>query len=157
MAIPTATFDETKTIIPQKSFIEFTPTGGSAVDLVGKLADYNQTLTTLMRKVPAADGLLRPDRNVPIEHEQSIVWEAEDMDKVSTIFGGLQGGLVKGTAELWVVDPDDASTKCAVKSNVFNCTVELDGGINFETAKLSTCKIKFVALEKIVLTPDATA
>lgn len=51
MPLPNVNFDPTKTIIPTKTYAVWTPTTGPAVNLIGKIANYEQTLETIKREV----------------------------------------------------------------------------------------------------------
>jgi hypothetical protein len=161
MALPTVTFDETKTIIPRKSYIKFTPVvagvDGTAVELIGKVAKYDSEFQRVERKVPDSTGLLRPDRIEVIEQNESISFEVEDVNLLTDLFGSLAGSFKTGRAQLWVVDPDDESTKVAVKSNDFKCFCEMEGGLDFSAGVVSKATLKFTALEKVTLSAAATA
>lgn len=166
MALPTTAFDATKTIVPRKSFVQFTPSpggvDGTPVDLVCTVVDYAQSVQKAMRKVPGgagtADSVLRPDRIVFIEQEESISIELEEFDDLQSIFGaGRLSGAGDCKVKLWVVDPDDAATKAAIVSNQFKAFYELDGSIGFKVGEVAKVKIKFTAKEQVQLTVDATA
>ena len=155
MALPTVAFDSTKTIIPQKSFAVFTPAGGTAVELVGKVANYDQSIDTVKREIPGSDNLLRADRIVAIRQTESFKFEVEEVARLVDVFGGLSG-IKQGAVMLYIVDPDDASTKVAIKTNNFACTATLDGGVNFTANEFSKGMIMFEAREKITFSIDAT-
>lgn len=154
MALPNVSFDPTKTVVAQKSYAVFTPSGGAAVNLVGKLANYEQTIDTIKREVPGADMLLRPDRVVGIRHNEMFKFELEDVKSLTGIFGGLSG-IKQGTVELFITDPNDAAGKVAIKTNAFACTATLDGGINFQQSEFAKGIISFEAREKITFSVDA--
>lgn len=158
-ALPTTAYDPTKTIIPRKTFLTFTPAAGTAVSLVGKVANYNQTFDTVRREVPNAQGYLQADRIVAKTRTQTVEFETEDVKAIGGIFGGsttIEGGYQKGTVEMFVVDPEDAAGKCALKSNAFNAIWYVDGGLNLTAYEVSKVKIKIEATSTIVLTPDAS-
>lgn len=158
MPIPTTAFDPTKTIIPKKTYLVLTPSGGTAVTLPGKVANYEQSIETTSREVPDADGFLVPDRIAKKKRTQSVKFEVEDVKSIGPAFKGttIEGGLQEGTAELFIVDPDDATGKVALHSNVFKASWQLDGGYNFQHAEVAKATLKIEAMEKMVLTPDAT-
>lgn len=155
MPLPTAAFDPTKTVVPQKSIAVFTPTGGTAVNLIGKVANYDQSMEFVRREVPGSDNLLRADRIVPIRQSESFKFELEEVARLVDVFGGLSGAK-QGTVELYIVDPDDAAGKVAIKTNAFSCLATLEGGINFSANEFSKGTIMFEAREKITFTIDAT-
>lgn len=154
MALPNVTFDSTKTVVAQKSYAVFTPTGGTAINLVGKLVNYDQTLDTIKREIPGADGLLRADRVVGIRHTETFKLETEDVKRLTEIFGAL-AGIKQGTVALYMTDPKDASGKCSLLTNTFACTATLDGGLAFQNGEFSKATISFEALEKVTFTADA--
>lgn len=161
MALPTVVFDQTKTIIPRKTYCVWTPVvagvEGTPVEMIGKVAKYNSEFVKVERKIPDSSGMLRPDRIEATEHNESMQFELEDVGVLADVFGSLAGGFVTGKAQFWIVDPDDASTKVAVKSNNFNANCELEGELDFSAGVVTKASLKFTALETIVLTPDATA
>jgi hypothetical protein len=161
LTLPSVTFDPTKTVIPRKTYVVFTPVvagvAGSAVELIGKMAGYGSTIESTKRLIPDAAGLLRPDRDVATKHAEEFKFELEDVTLLTSVFGGLNGGLVSGFARFIVVDPDDASGTAAVASNTFDCTVKLDGGLDFNAGEVAKATLLFRALSKIILTHDAAA
>jgi hypothetical protein len=162
ITIPTVAFDSTNTIIPRKTYLTLTPTvagvAGTPVSIPGKVAEYGDAIETTTRDVPDADGFLRPDREVPKTRKQTLKFEVEDVKTLGGAFGGatVEGGLAKGTAELFVVDPDDAANKLALHSNVFKASWKIDGGMKLNTGELSKVTLLINALEKVTLTPDVT-
>jgi hypothetical protein len=129
---------------------------GKITSLIGKVANYDQTIETVKREVPGADNLLRADRIVAIRQSESFKFELEEVNRLSDLFGGLSG-IKQGTVQLWIVDPDDAASKVAIKTNAFACTATLQGGINFTANEFSKATIMFDAREKITFSIDATA
>lgn len=123
------------------------------VYLIGKSLDYATKFTSTQRKVPSGgDGLLRPDRIVVIEQEQTITFEIEDLKSLLvSLFGDLGGGFVQGIAQMIVLDPDDGASTASVRSNYFRCTAESDGGMTFKTGDVAVAKIKFTTLERAIL------
>lgn len=157
MALPTVSFAPGATVVATKSYAVFTPTGGgTAVEIVGKVANYEQVIETIKREVPGADKLLRPDRVVAIRQSESFKFEVEELSFLVSLFGGL-AGYKTGTVTLFICDPDDEATKVAVKTNAFACTATLDGGVSFASGTISKATITFDATEKVTFTLDATA
>lgn len=163
MALPTVNFDSTKTIIARKSIAAFEAlqadgtTYATAVNLVGKVLNMENPIEDVRREAVDSAGVLRPDRIEISKMSNIFKFELEDVKSVAPIFGGLQGGMVTGRVTLWVVDPKDAATKCAIKSNVFKCVAKLDGGLNLEAFTVAKVNVSFEALEAVTLTIDATA
>jgi hypothetical protein len=162
IVIPTVTFDPTKTIIPRKTYVTLTPSVAGVpqtpVSIIGKLCDYEQTIETTQREVPDADGFLRPDRTVPKKRTQGFKFEVEDVKTLAGAFAGstgIEGGFSTGTAEVFIVDPDDAVTAIALHSNIFKASWQLDGGFKLTAGEVTKATIKIDALEKVVLTPNA--
>ena len=75
--------------------INFTSDGTAnvipVVDIVGKVADYAQTLTTVKRQVPDTAGVLRTDREVAVGQEESFRLEIEEIKWLASYFGSLSG------------------------------------------------------------------
>ena len=140
--------------------INFTADGTATVtpvvDIVGKVADYAQTLSTVKRQVPDASGILRTDREVVVGQDESFKFEIEEIKWLASFFGSLSG-LKSGRVQLWISDPDDAATKVAIKTNLFKCSAKLDSGINFQHSNISKASILFTAFEAVAATFDATA
>lgn len=161
MAFPTANFVAANVVIPRYAFVNFIPivagVPGTAVPIKIKDIKYGQSYETTGRKIPDADGLLRYDVLEPIEANQDFTIESDEI-KSNVMFGGstIEGGFTRGTMQIWVVDGRDAAGKCAIKSNIFNATWLLDGGFGLTAGEVAKSSIKCTALEKVVLTPDAT-
>ena len=164
MALPTTTFAAADTIIPRKTFAAWETlqadgtTYSDAIELIGKMFNMDVQTEEVKREVPDASGYLRPDRIEVTKMTNIFKFELEDVKKAKDIFpGGLAGGMVTGRVQFWVVDPKDASTKCAIKSNAMKATVKLDGGLNLNAGEVSKVTLTFEALEAVTLTVDATA
>lgn len=164
MALPTVNFDPLKTIFTRKTFLAFKALQAdgiswatTATELIGKALDMDVTVEEVMREVPDADGYMRPDRIEVVKMSNIFKWETDDVKTVSTLFGGLQGGSVSGKVVLFVVDPKDVATKVAVKSSEFKCFLKMDGSLSFKQGEFSKVTLTVTALEKPVLTIDATA
>lgn len=151
MALPTTQFDPKKTIVPQKTFAKFTPDGSgtTAVELIGKVANYEQNFETIKREVPGADNLLRPDRIVGIRQTESFKFELEEVARLKDIFGDRLSGVRNGKVQFIIVDPDDEATKVAIQTNEFKCTATLDGGMNLTAGEFAKVTITFEALEPV--------
>lgn len=129
-------------------------------DLIGKTLNYKQTLEKISREIPDADGLLRPDRTVAIKRLQDFGFETEEIGALPAAFGQTQdvsGNLTTGTAQCYVVDPDDAAGTAAIVTNEFKATWNLDSDLNFEAGKTTVAKLMINSLEKVQLKVDGTA
>jgi len=159
MPLPTTTLNPDKTIVPTLSYATFTPSGtppGTPVTLVGKMANYEQTLDTVKREAPSAsDKLLRPDRIVPIRQTESFKFELEDVARLSEIFGDSLSGLRNGTVQLIITDPDDAASTASLQTNKFKCSAQLEGGMTLTAGELAKVTITFTALEPVTVKFDA--
>lgn len=130
------------------------------VDLIGKSLNYKQVLETVMREVPDADGLLRPDREVVIKRKQDFEFESEELAVLPAAFGqtdDVSGNLTGGIAQVYVVDPDDAAGKAAILSNAFLANWKIDGGFDLKAGEVTKAKIVITSLEKVLLKIDGTA
>lgn len=128
-------------------------------DLIGKTLNYKQTLEKISREIPDADGLLRPDRTVAIKRLQDFGFETEEIAALPAAFGqtdDASGNLTAGTAQCYVVDPDDAAGKAAIVTNEFAATWNLDSDLNFEAGKTTVAKLMINSLEKVQLKIDGT-
>jgi len=141
----------------------FTADGSCTVqriaDLVGKNSNYKQTIEKIMREVPDADGILRPDRIVVIKRMQDFEFETEEIASLAPAFGqttDISGNLTDGTAQLYITDPDDASNKVALATNQFSASWQLADGYNFAAGATVVAKIVINSREKVTITPDAT-
>lgn len=166
MPLPSVNFDATKTIIPRKSYAAFKALQADGVtyaatstDLIGKMLNMEVTTEDVRREIPDANGYLRPDRIEVTKMSNVFKFESEDVKSIAALFGaaGLAGGMITGKVLFFVVDPKDAATKCAVKSNEFKCILKLDGGLNLNAGEVAKVTLTFEALEAVNLTIDATA
>lgn len=149
--------------------VNFTADGtgnvGKVCDLVGKVVNYDEAIETVQREIPDTDGLLRADRMEAKSRKQTLKFEVEDIKLASSAFGSsndISGGFTKGTAELWITDPNDASSKVAIHAlgeddKAFNAAWHTEGGIGFQTKEVSKMTIVINPLEKMVLRVDSAA
>lgn len=149
--LPEIDFDPSKTIVPQKTIAVFAPkgTGTTAINLIGKVANYEQTLDTIKREKPGTDNLLRPDRVVAIRQGEIFKLELEDVALLKDIFGNKLAGIREGTVQLYICDPDDEDSKVALQTNKFKCSATLDGGLNLTAGEFAKATIAFEALEPV--------
>ena len=136
-----------------------TCTIAKVADLVGKNSNYKQTIEKIMREVPDADGILRPDRIVVIKRMQDFEFETEEIAALASAFGqttDISGNLTDGTAQLYVTDPDDAANKVAIMTSQFKASWQLADGYNFAAGAITVAKIVINSREKVTITTDAT-
>lgn len=163
IAVPSASYDPTKTIIPRKMFVSFTPVvagvAGAQQDVFTKSISYSHSIEKVERKVPdATDGMLRPDRVVITKLGEEFEAEIEDVATVlTTMFSGLSVAKVDGFVRILAVDPDDVSGSAALATNTFNAALYLDGGEEFAANQVSSAKIRIRVLSKLLIIPDATS
>jgi hypothetical protein len=127
--MPTTAFDITKAANIRKCFAVFTPTGGIAVTIVGKIAKLHGETTVLERKIPDASGINRPDFHAPLEGDESVEFsDIEEVDTILTLIGGLTG-LPRGSVQIFLRDPRDAVNTVRYLSDAFACAVQRGGDI----------------------------
>lgn len=134
-----------------------TGTVAKVVDLVGKSLSYKQTLETIKREIPDADGILRPDREVVIKRMQDFEFETEEMGALPAAFGqtdDVSGNLTGGSAQVYAIDPDDVANKAAIVSNEFLANWKLADGFNLNAGEITKAKIVIGSLEKVILKID---
>ncbi|EIP96875.1 hypothetical protein OpiT1DRAFT_01302 [Opitutaceae bacterium TAV1] len=159
MALPAVNFDPSKTIIPTKTYAVWTPAGGgaTAVPLIGKIANYEQTLDTVKREAPGTDNLLRADRIVAIRQTEILKLELEDVKLLGEVFGdGRFSGLKNGKVKFYITDPDDALNTAAIITNEFACSVTLDGGMGLTANEVTKATLAFEAKEPVEFEVDAS-
>jgi hypothetical protein len=120
--------------------------------------DPEQEVKSLAR--PDARGVLRNVRNVRTKAADKYTFGLDEVKRLLAIFSGSLSGRVIGTCTLWIPDLDDASGKCALKSEAdFACTVTRDGKVTYGNSDFSkaTIKIESNKLGDLTWTPDATA
>lgn len=157
--MPVQAFDATKTVFARKSFAVFTPTGGSATTVVGKIIDADGKTTIVDRKIPDAAGINRADIHFASEAEESVTFvDIEEIDVVLAIMGGLTG-MVRGSVQVFVVDPRDAANKVRYFSDAFPCALMRDGAVKMgdgNPAKNPALKFMSEKVGAITWTPNGT-
>lgn len=156
--LPTTAFDKTKAAFIRKSYAVFTPTGLSAITIVGKVSDIMGDLTVVDLKQPDAKGVNRPVRHAPSEAVESVVIkDLEDIDTVLSTLGGLTEMKV-GKVQFFWVDPSDAAGKVRLMSDEFDCACVRGGTITTGGEWLKNPELKFLSekLGPITITPNAT-
>lgn len=90
---------------------------------------------------PDSKGTLRNVRSVRTKSNEKWTFALEEVKRLISIFGALFGRAT-GTVTIWIPDVDDASGKCAFKSeNDFAGTVSRDGKMS-HGGDFSNCTIK---------------
>jgi hypothetical protein len=157
--MPVQAFDATKTVFARKSFAVFTPTGGAAVTIVGKIIEPDGKTTIVDRKIPDAAGINRADIHFASEAEESVSFtDIEEIDSVLALLGGLTG-LVRGSVQIFVVDPRDLANKVRFLSDAFPCALTREGALKFgdgNVAKNPTLKFLSEKSGAITWTPNGT-
>jgi hypothetical protein len=160
LSVPTTTFDPTKIVYGAKTYAVFTPTGGSAVNFVGKLMEPDFKTETVNRSVPDASGALRPDATRAKSAEETFtLTDLEEIDTVLAFMGGLTGIKI-GTVQLFIVDPASAVNTIRLSSDVFNCTAMVKSGtMKIGGGDFSKISLSFVSNKgsagAVALTPNA--
>jgi len=156
-AEPVVSFDPTKTAYIGKSKAVFTPTGGAAVNIIGKLVDCDFKTDIVERKVPDANGVLRADRIVGKDAQEHFIFaDLEEVDQVLTIMGGLTG-VKKGTVQLFAKDPDDAVNTVKYLTDVFACTVIVKGPTKLGGGDFSKMSLVFMSTKGSAVTITTNA
>lgn len=163
MPVPNASFAPADTVYGVVSYIEFTPAGVGAVAVAArcKMLDADAQNEIKFRKVPDAAGVLRKDRAVRAEAGEEFTFEIEELKKGSQFLlaaGTTLNGFARGTATIWITDPDDAANKAKLKSEAFPCCLVRDGSVAFKD-DFSMMKIKITSLKAgdVTFTYDGNA
>ena len=158
LVLPATTYDKTKALKARKLIVIFTPTGGAAVNFIGKLADLKGETTVIDSKFPGSDGINRAVDHMATEGVESIVIkDLEDVETVLTAVGGLTG-LKFGTAEAFFIDPHDAALKVRYATDVFPCCMQRAGNIEVGGGWSKNPTLEFLSEKAgpITFTPNAT-
>lgn len=155
--LPTTAFDKTKASFIRKSYIVFTPTGGSPVTLIGKVSEIEGKLTTVELKAPDTQGILRTVRSAATVAEESItITDMEDVDNILSLLGSLTQ-MVTGTAQAFFIDPSDASGHVRYLTDSFACSVMRDGNLKTGAEFTKNPTLKFVSEKGGPITLTANA
>lgn len=150
----TKSFDKTKTVAARWARIDFTPAGGSAVKISGKLLDVDAKIATTMLKQPAGDDLNHAVDEVATEIDESVTLvDIEEIDVILGLLGGFTG-FVKGAAVVYVRDPRDAAGKVKYLIPSFACSCKKpDGAIRMGGQDFSKSSLVFTNLSGAKLVP----
>jgi hypothetical protein len=102
-------------------------------------------------------GKLFNARTIETSSEEKYTIGMDDVKRLPEIFGGKMSGRRKGTCQLWLPDVDDATNKCALVSQVFDCTVMRDGKVTHGNSEFSKSTIKIESNEQDLLDWDVDA
>lgn len=119
--------------------------------------DPEQEIKTLSR--PDARGVMRAVRGVRTKGQEKWTFELDEVKRLLPLFSGALIGVKSGTCTLWIPDVDDASGKCALKSeNDFACQVSRDGKMGHGGGDFSKATIKIESRKAgdVTWTADAT-
>ena len=126
MLLPSASYDATKTVAGRQSILVITPSGGSALNLLVKLLDFDGSLELGRNSAPgASNGPAFTARVWEKSRTEMLKVETEEIEKINTLLGSLTG-LKHGTCTAYIRDPDDAASKVAYKSDDFACSIYRD-------------------------------
>ena len=161
MALPSVTFSKSDVVIGHTSILQLISTGGSptTTNLRCKVLDYDGSNEKLRVKFPtAADGVKRTRRVRRIAASEMLVLEISEWKKLVTLLGGKLVDCVEMTsAQLWVLDQDDASGSVAMKTDAFACSIYLeDGKKRFEAAGGDDAGTKGVLIVESIKDGDIT-
>ena len=167
MPLPSVTFSASDVIIGHTSVISLIhPTGPTTTNLRCKVLDYDGSNEKLRVKFPtAADGVKRTRKIRRIGAAEMFVLEISEVKKLVTLFGGALTAVIELTsAQLWILDQDDASGSVAIKTDAFACSIYLeDGKKRFAAEGGDDAGTKAVLIVEsikdgdITITKDATA
>lgn len=148
MSAPTATQTPADLVHGVRSYIRYTPSAGDPIELLCTLTSYEGNLETIKNMVPGTDNVLRPNRESQKSSEEAFIIDAKELKKVHELLGGGFNKLRKGgTVQLWIYDPDDASGKVKIKTNIFACSLKRDGGtIDFGADDFAATKVRITNL-----------
>jgi hypothetical protein len=125
MALPSASFDPTKVVTGRLSIISFTPSGGSATNLLVDYVGHSGGLTIGRYSAPGASNgpAFTADQWVQSRAEM-FKFKTKELKKIITLLGSLSDHK-KGNCVLYIRDPNDATT-VALISDSFPCSLYRD-------------------------------
>lgn len=157
--LPETTFDDTNMVLGRHSIIVFTPAGGGGAKEF--LVDYLAHLGTL--DVGSAQGIgtggvAFTAKSWARASDDVFRFRSREIKKLITAFGSL-AFFARGTCELFIRDPEDATGKVALLSEAFACSIYRDPAeAEMSPANPAECTIVVQSLtdDPVELTPDAT-
>lgn len=162
LTLPAVSFNPAATIYGSKVIVVFTPSVGSPINIIAKVADAAYKYSTVEAMFPGTDNVLRPQRSCSKDAEERYeLVEMEDVDVVLQFMGGFTGAHKVGTAMIYVCEQDDPTgTSVREKSDAFPCSITVKpgttkfGGGDFAKIALSILSLK---PSPVVWTPNATS
>ncbi len=167
MPLPSVTFSASDVIIGHTSILQVIhPTGPTTTNFRCKVLDYDGSNEKLRVKFPtAADGVKRTRKIRRIGASEMIVLEISEFKKIVTLFGGKLTDVIELTsAQLWILDQDDAAGSAAIKTDAFAASIYLEDGKKRFAAEggddagtKAVLVIESIKDGDIAITKDATA
>jgi hypothetical protein len=130
MPLPTSAFVAAKSVFGGKSYVSFTPTGGSELKFEFEYLDLSLDQSLVELKIPDGAGIKRVVRQVVAEQSEYIVGEINEAKRITTdLFSGAMGGRRTGVARFYISEVDDASGKiCWLSEDAIPVTVTRESG-----------------------------
>lgn len=158
MPLPTAPFDIAKSIFAGLSVVQIKIAEQTyAFETTKVVHKDGREYGTIVR--PDAKGVQRPVRRFVTKGAEVFSFSVDEAKRlVSDLFGGGLSGLTGATATIWEPDPNDATGKVALKSEVdFPCDVTRDGDLTFGDNNATTTTIAITSLKAgdVAWTADA--
>jgi hypothetical protein len=158
MAFPTVTTDATKTVASRESIVQVT-ISAAATPLLVQFVDFDGSLDLRRLMFPgASNGPAYVARIWEASRGEILKVKTKEVKKVLTLLGSFTGKK-DGTCTAYIRDVDDISTKAALLSDDFACTIYRDPatvGFGNDAAEVTLC-IESRKDGAIAWTQDATA
>ena len=153
--LPTETADPTKSIVGQKIYFGFLPSGGSQENILVDVASLTPNVEKLEReKVNTTSGLIETDRTVVTKTKWTLRVTSDEM--TANMLNYYNNPYRTGTGRIWIEDPDDAANTVSLLSNEFNCTCTPDGDSSFQRDQFSEFAIMVDINGTLSFTQDAS-
>lgn len=140
MALPTGAFAPADTVNARHMWADITPTGGSLTSLKLKGINVQTSQEFLDRLIPVGD-FIQADRSLPTTRELVFVCTLEEMT-AATLALILGSSYTTGTCQITIRDPDDDTNVVFLQTSTFNCTLTLDGNIDFSQDVISSYALR---------------
>lgn len=154
MPLPNVALAPANTAFANRVYAEYTPPGANPVKvaILGDLVDYDGSIEVKELLFPGTDGILRPIRRDQTQAGESFSIKCYDLEKVTTILGGMNGFASGGTVILWITDPTDAANKVRFKTDDFPCTAQREGQVKFGGQEYTSATLKFTSTKTSAVT-----
>jgi hypothetical protein len=124
-ALPTATYDPTKTVVGRQCIVSLTIAAAST-HFLAQVASYDPTVELGRLLAPgASNGPAFTARVWQKAVAEVFKFETEEVEKVRSLLGSFVG-LKTGTCTIYIRDPEDAAATVAYKSDDFACAIYRD-------------------------------